>query len=136
MTDHDSSDFVEGWFRSQSPRVLLSGCVVLSAQESDELHRVLLSYSATVWGVFAYYREVVPLIMRGEKEYFGTFRGYSEPLVPVLWVDVGRSVSAAIDLSWGRILQQLDDWLESLADRFPQHFHHKKLGNTNFEYDF
>lgn len=116
--------------------MLPSGCVVLSAEESDSFHRELLSYSATVWGTFAFYREVIPLLMRGPKEYFGTLRGYSEPLVPILWVDVGRSVNAGIDLSWGRLLQQFTDWDDSLADRFPPHFHHQKLGNTSFEYHF
>jgi hypothetical protein len=116
--------------------MLDSGCVVLSEEASDSFHRDLLSWSATVWGLYAYCREVVPLIVRGPKEYFGTLRGFSGPQTPVLWLDVGRDVNAAIDLSWGRLLQQLSHWDDSLNDRFPVHFHHRDLGNTSFSIDF
>jgi hypothetical protein len=136
MTSDIESDFVDEWFVSQESRMLDSGCVVLSAEASDSFHREVLAWSATVWGEWAYYREVIPLIVRGPKEYFGTLRGYSGGITPVLWIDVGRQVNAAIDLSWGRLVQQLSSWDDSLNDRFPPHFHHRDLDNTSFSTDF
>lgn len=132
MNDISGSDFITLWFEIEPVRMLETGCVVLSEEESESFHREALSWSASVWGQYAFYREVVPLIMRGEKEYFGTVRSFPEDEAPVFWIDVARDVCAAVDLNWTQLVHQLSNWDDSLAPLFPPHFHNRDLGNTSF----
>lgn len=127
------TDFVDAWFAAQEPRELGSGCTVLSAAESDALHRKLLSWSASVWGRYAFFREVVPLIKRGN-DYFGAVRGATpDDPSPVIWVDVYRDVHAGLTIGWPGLIRQLTTWDDRLNDVFPIHFHEPDLKNTSFK---
>lgn len=132
MTDED---FVSSWFVTQSPRVLGTGYVVLGPEESDAFHREILGWSATVWGRYAYLRELVPLIRRG-RAFFGALPGYSGLSTPVLWVHETWSVTTAIDVTWDELLRCLTVWDDSLSTKFPVHFFHPKLDDAHFVYDW
>jgi hypothetical protein len=124
-------DFISDWFATQEPRVLPSGFAILGTSESDSFHREVLAWSATVWGRYAYLREVVPLIRRG-RAYFGSLQGYPARESPVLWVHETWSVTAAIDLGWEELVECLTEWNDGLAHLFPVHFFEPDLADTEF----
>jgi hypothetical protein len=124
-------DFLETWFATQPPCVLRSGYEVLSLTASDEFHHEVLSWSASVWGRYAYLREITPLLRRG-RAFFGSLSGCQAGWAPVLWVHENWSVTEAIDIDWPGLLRYLSGEDDSLAELFPIHFFDPRLDDVSW----
>ena len=127
----NAGDLVSSWWRTEEPRVLESGYEVLAAEDSEAFHREVLGWSATVWGRYAYLREIVPLLRRG-RAFFGSIPGYESAWAPVLWVHENWSVTEAIDTDWPSLLRYLSTGDESMTNLFPIHFFDPRLDDTSW----